>query len=233
MNYQSTIDASELVKFAQHADSWWDLHGPLKTLHDINPVRLEFIAQQVTLNNLSVLDVGCGGGILSEGMAKLGALVTGIDASSEAIDTAVKHALGNKLPIHYECHPIEEYEHTGFDFITCLELLEHVQNPELVIQHCKRLLKPGGVLFLSTINRTIKAYAFAVVAAEYIFKLLPKQTHDYGKFIQPSELVQSARAVGLDFLDLKGLHYNPISRSAHLVNDVAVNYLMAFKNRID
>jgi len=230
MNTKSTIDNQEVNKFNQHAKYWWDIKGPLKTLHDINNVRLEFIDKHLSLNNASILDVGCGGGVLAEGMAKLGAKVTGIDASNEAIQVAKEHAAQNHLTIDYECLPIEDYEHPGFDAITCMEMLEHVQNPEVVIEHCKRLLKPGGFLFLSTISRTLKAYASAILAAEYILGILPKQTHEYSKFIKPSELASMGRDVGLLIMDMKGLSYNPISRTASLCDDVSVNYLLILQN---
>ncbi len=229
INSKSTIDSQEVDKFDQHAKYWWDTQGPLKTLHDINNTRLDFITQHRSIDNASILDVGCGGGVLSEGMAKLGAKVIGIDASTQAIQIAHEHATKNGLNIQYSCLPIEDYEHEGFDIITCMEMLEHVQNPEIVLAHCKRLLKPGGLLFLSTISRTIKAYASAIVAAEYILKILPKQTHEYSKFIKPSELAYMARAQDLELIDLKGLNYNPITRTASLTDDVSVNYLLVLK----
>lgn len=223
---KSTIDKQEVDKFAQHAQYWWDLKGPLKTLHDINNIRLAFIDKHLPLNNCYILDVGCGGGILSEGMAHLGATVTGIDAAQEAIQAAKEHAEQQQVAITYECTAIEDYEHSGFDAITCMELLEHVQNPEVVIEHCNRLLKPGGLLFLSTISRTLKAYASAVLAAEYILGIVPKQTHEYNKFLKPSELAFMARAIGLKVIDLKGLNYNPILKTAALSDDVSVNYFL-------
>lgn len=232
INNNSTIDNQEVNKFNQHAKYWWDTKGPLKTLHDINPTRLEFITQYMSFNNKEVLDVGCGGGVLSEGMARLSACVTGIDASEEAILVAKKHAIENNLNIDYEHLPIEDYEHSGFDAITCMEMLEHVQNPELVMEHCKRLLKPGGFLFLSTISRTIKAYASAILAAEYVLGILPRQTHEYSKFIMPSELANRGRRLGLKVIDIKGLNYNPFSRMANLSDDVSVNYLLVLQHDI-
>jgi 2-polyprenyl-6-hydroxyphenyl methylase/3-demethylubiquinone-9 3-methyltransferase len=226
---ESTVDAQEVAKFSQHALHWWDKKGPLKTLHDINPTRLEFINKHCNLTDINVLDVGCGGGILSEAMAKQGAVVTGIDAEYEAIQAASIHAKKNQLIIDYNCTPIEEYEHTGFDVVTCMELLEHVQRPELILKHCKRLLKPNGLLFLSTISRTIKAYTTAIIAAEYVLGLLPKQTHDFKKFIKPSELASMARSFNLNLLELSGLNYNPLMCSASLVSDVSVNYLMVLQ----
>jgi 2-polyprenyl-6-hydroxyphenyl methylase/3-demethylubiquinone-9 3-methyltransferase len=233
INTKSTIDIQEVSKFDQHAKYWWDIKGPLRTLHDINAVRLEFIAKHMPLNNATILDVGCGGGILAEGMAKLGAQVTAIDASSAAIQVAKGHAEQNCLMIDYECMPIEEYEHHGFDAITCMEMLEHVQNPEVVIEHCKRLLKPGGLLFLSTISRTLKAYTSAIIGAEYILGLLPRQTHEYSKFIKPSELAAMGRAINLQVVDLKGLNYNPFLKTASLVDDVSINYLLVLSSPLE
>ena len=225
----STVDYQEVHKFAQHAKHWWDKDGPLKTLHDINDTRLAFMAQHLHLEGAKILDVGCGGGILCEALAKSGAHITGIDAECDAIEAAKKHALSSELSIDYLSTPIEDYEHSKFDAVSCMEMLEHVQNPELVLEHCKRLLKPKGILFLSTISRTIKAYASAIIGAEYVLGILPKQTHHYDKFIKPSELLAIARILGLSLLDMKGLSYNPISRTAALSDDVSVNYLLALK----
>ena len=229
MSNQSTINTEEINKFAQHAKQWWDIEGPLKTLHDINPTRLEFIMQHVQLNDLDVLDIGCGGGILCEAMAKAGARVTGIDAECDAVQTAQEHATDNHLPIEYFCTPVETYSGKSFDVITCMEMLEHIENPAIVLEHCKRLLKPGGILFLSTISRTMKAYATAIIAAEYVLNLLPRQTHDYNKFIKPSELVAMTRSFDFTLMDMKGMNYNPILRTASLSTDVQVNYLLAMR----
>lgn len=226
---QTTIDPQEVDKFAQHASRWWEVQGPLKTLHDINPARMDFIKSHTPLSGLTVLDVGCGGGILSEAMAKEGGKIVGIDATQEAVDAAVAHALQSQLEIDYLCVPVEHHESAGYDVITCMELLEHVTEPALVVSHCQRLLKPGGMLFLSTINRTIKAYAGAIFVAEYLLALLPRQTHDFEKFITPSELTSMARKMGLELVDLKGLAYNPITREASLTADVSINYLAAFR----
>ena len=226
---ESTIDEQEVHKFSQHANDWWDTQGPLKTLHDINDTRLAFIAQHINLKGINVLDVGCGGGVLCEAMAKAGANVTGIDAADEAIQVAKAHARENQLTIEYHCTPIEEFESQKFHVVTCMEMLEHVQNPELALEHCKRLLKPKGILFLSTISRTLKAYASAIVVAEYVLNILPKQTHDYQKFIKPSELMAMARSFNLNLIDMKGLDYNPILRTTSLSSDVSVNYLLALQ----
>ncbi|AWN74363.1 bifunctional 2-polyprenyl-6-hydroxyphenol methylase/3-demethylubiquinol 3-O-methyltransferase UbiG [Legionella anisa] len=228
-NIESTVNPQEINKFAQHANLWWDTEGPLKTLHDINKTRFDFIKQHVELADLNVLDVGCGGGILCESMARSGAKVTGIDAESEAISVAQEHANSNHLKINYLCTSIEAYKDKRFDVITCMEMLEHVENPELVFEHCRRLLKPQGFLFVSTISRTIKAYATAIIAAEYVLNLLPRQTHDYKKFIKPSELLAMARPWDFNLIDLKGMDYNPFLRSASLGSDVRVNYLMALQ----
>lgn len=228
MNNKTTIDSREIEKFAKLSDNWWDKDGALKTLHDINPARLLFIAKSVDLSGKRVLDVGCGGGILSESMAEKGAMVTGIDAECEAINTATAHAKESKLSINYICSPIEDFDEPQFDVVTCMELLEHVTAPQVVISHCARLLKPGGYLLVSTINRTLKAYATAIIAAEYVLGLLPKQTHDYEKFLKPSELAGMARYAGLEMTGMRGMAYNPLTRAADLQDSVSVNYLMSF-----
>lgn len=224
---KTTIDEVEVAKFAQHATQWWDPEGPLKTLHDINPARLTFIEHTQSLSGLRVLDIGCGGGVLSEAMAMKGALVTGLDVEDAAIIAARKHSMESKLKIDYICQALEEYVAEPFAVITCMEMLEHVQEPQLIIEHAARLLKPGGYLFLSTINRNLKSYASVVIAAEYLLNLLPRQTHDYDKFIKPSELATMIRSNGLDIVEIKGMGYNPLTRQASLKDSVAINYLMA------
>ncbi|ARB91164.1 bifunctional 2-polyprenyl-6-hydroxyphenol methylase/3-demethylubiquinol 3-O-methyltransferase UbiG [Legionella longbeachae] len=228
-NRETTVNPEEIHKFAQHAKLWWDTEGPLRTLHDINGIRLDFIQQHVQLSHLNVLDVGCGGGILCETMANAGANVTGIDAEIDTILVAQEHAKGSHLNVDYFCTSIEAYKNPCFDVITCMEMLEHVQNPKLVLQHCRRLLKPKGFLFLSTISRTVKAYLTAIVAAEYLLNLLPKQTHDYDKFIKPSELLAITRSLGFKLVDMKGMDYNPLLRKASLGTDLKVNYLLALQ----
>lgn len=226
MIINSTVDELEIAKFAIHASHWWDVDGPLKTLHDINPARLSLIQNTISLSGLRVLDVGCGGGILSEAIAKCGATVTGLDVEPEALACARAHALQQQLAINYVCQPIETYCEDAFDVITCMEMLEHVSEPEWVIQHCARLLKEGGYLFLSTLNRTLKSYATAIVAAEYALGLLPRQTHDFKKFIKPAELAHMVRRAGLDVIKIAGLGYNPIASSAVLSDSVDVNYFL-------
>lgn len=229
MKNQSTINTEEISKFAQHAGEWWNTEGPLKTLHDINNTRLEFITRQVALEDLAILDVGCGGGILCEAMARSGAKVTGIDAEPDAIAAAQEHAKNSGLSIDYFCSPIETYPQNHYDVITCMEMLEHVENPELVLAQCQQRLKPNGFLFLSTINRTLKAYASTIITAEYLLNLLPRQTHDYAKFIKPSELIAMVRPLGFKLVEMSGLNYNPFLRTASLSSEVQVNYLLAFR----
>ncbi|GGI75796.1 bifunctional 2-polyprenyl-6-hydroxyphenol methylase/3-demethylubiquinol 3-O-methyltransferase UbiG [Legionella impletisoli] len=229
MTNQTTIDTQEILKFSQLANEWWNPDGPLKTLHDINLARMEFMKRYVSFSNQTVLDVGSGGGILSESMASLGAQVTGIDAETKAIQVATLHAKEQELNITYLCQPVETMDAEGFDVVTCMEMLEHVAKPELVIKHCARVLKPGGFLFLSTINRTLAAYGGAILMAEYVLKLLPRQTHDYDKFIKPSELAAWTRKEGLDLIGLSGMGYNPITRESFLQESVQMNYLMACK----
>ena len=224
---KTSIDALEVAKFAEHAAHWWDTTGPLKTLHEMNPARMAFIRQFITFSDCSVLDVGCGGGILSEAMSALGAHVTGLDAEPEAIVAATAHAKSSSLPITYVCQPIETFESPPFVVVTCMEMLEHVPEPLFVLEQCRRLVRPGGYLFLSTINRTKEAYLGAIVAAEYVLGLLPRQTHDYEKFITPSELSAMVRAVGFDVVGLSGMSYHPFSGAASLSDSVAINYLLA------
>jgi len=228
---KGTTDPREIARFAQHADQWWQPDGAFKTLHDINPTRLDWICKYITPNNLKMLDIGCGGGILTEGLAKLGANITGLDVEDHALKTARAHAKASNLSIQYVCEPVELFVEScdikPFDAITCLEMLEHVEDPELVINSAMALLKPGGYLFLSTVNRTAKAYATVILGAEYILSLLPRQTHSFERFIRPSELAASVRQAGLDVVGVTGLDYHPFSRKAVLQEScVDVNYLL-------
>ena len=227
MKKKTTVDHLEVEKFSQLSEQWWDADGPLKTLHDINPPRMEFIQKFVDLSEARILDVGCGGGILAEAMAVRGAKVTGLDVETESLTSAKLHAQQSNLSIEYVCQPIETYESDSFDSITCMEMLEHVANPQWVINHCVRLLKPNGYLLLSTINRTVAAYAGAILGAEYILNVLPRQTHDFNKFIKPSELAAMVRNAGLETIGISGMAYNPFSRHASLQDSVAINYLLS------
>ena len=218
-------DPAELDKFSSLAHRWWDPAGEFKPLHDINPLRLDWIARHARLEGAAVLDVGCGGGILTEAMAKRGARVTGIDLSDKALRVAQLHLHESKLDIRYEKTAVEDL--TGeFDVVTCMELLEHVPDPASMVAACARLTRPGGQLFFSTINRNPKSYLFAVVGAEYVLGLLPKGTHDYQRFIKPSELSRWCRDAGLRVEELIGMTYNPLTRVYRLEADCDVNYLL-------
>jgi 2-polyprenyl-6-hydroxyphenyl methylase / 3-demethylubiquinone-9 3-methyltransferase len=221
-------DPREIAKFEQLAHRWWDQEGEFKPLHDINPLRLAYIQKRCFLAGKRVLDVGCGGGILTESMAKLGANVVGIDLSAAPLTVARLHALENGLKIDYRLVSVEQLATTeaeSFDVVTNLEMLEHVPNPADTVIACAQLLKPGGEIFFSTLNRTPKAYLFAIIGAEYILRLLPKGTHNYRRFIQPAELHTWCQSAGLDLQDLTGLHYNPLTQRYWLGDDVSVNYL--------
>ncbi len=218
-------DPAELEKFSNLAHRWWDPAGEFKPLHDINPLRLDWIAQHAPLQGARVLDVGCGGGILAEAMARRGAKVTGIDLAEKALRVAQLHLLESKLDIRYEMSAVEDVA-GEFDTVTCMELLEHVPEPALMVAACARLVRPGGQVFFSTINRNPKSYLFAVVGAEYVLGLLPKGTHDYQRFIKPSELSRWSRAAGLRVDELIGMTYNPLTRVYRLGADCDVNYLL-------
>ena len=223
-------DPAELQKFSDLAHRWWDPASEFKPLHDINPLRLKWIEDQCEgLTGKQVLDVGCGGGILTESMAEQGADVTGIDLSEKALSVARLHLFESGLSVHYEHVSAEAFAQTHaahFDVVTCMEMLEHVPDPASTINACARLVKPGGHVLFSTLNRNLKAYLLAVIGAEYILKMLPKGTHDYGKFIKPSELVRHCRNNHLETKALIGLSYNPITKIYALGQDVDVNYLI-------
>ncbi|HYR34047.1 MAG TPA: bifunctional 2-polyprenyl-6-hydroxyphenol methylase/3-demethylubiquinol 3-O-methyltransferase UbiG [Burkholderiales bacterium] len=222
-------DPAELEKFSQLAHRWWDPHGEFRPLHDINPLRLDWIDSRAGLGGKRVLDVGCGGGILAEAMAQRGARVTGIDLSEKSLRVAELHLLQSKAQVIYEGASAEDYaqRHPGeFDVVTCMELLEHVPEPAAMVAACARLVRPGGQVFFSTINRNPKSYLFAVIGAEYILRLLPRGTHDYLRFIKPSELSRYARAAGLRAAELIGMTYNPLTQRYRLERDCDVNYLL-------
>lgn len=219
---------AELDKFAALANRWWDPDGPQKALHVLNPVRLDYVRQRVTLTGLPVLDVGCGGGLLSEALARAGAQVTAIDLAPELVKVARLHGLESGLQVDYQVKAIEELagERPGsFGAITCMEMLEHVPDPASIIAACAKLLRPGGRLFLSTLNRTPAAFALAIVGAEYVARLLPKGTHRYADFIKPSELAAWLRAADLQLEDVSGLFYDPLRQRASLSRRTEVNYL--------
>jgi 2-polyprenyl-6-hydroxyphenyl methylase/3-demethylubiquinone-9 3-methyltransferase len=226
---QLNVDPAELQKFSSLAHRWWDKNSEFKPLHEINPLRLGFIDQRAGLQGKRVLDVGCGGGILSESMAQKGAEVTGIDLGDKALKVARLHSLESGVSVNYRLVSVEELADEApesFDIVTCMEMLEHVPDPDAVVQACAKLVKPGGHVFFSTINRNPKSYLFAVIGAEYILNLLPRGTHEYEKFIKPSELSASIRRSGLTVSGLKGMSYNPITKIYGLTDDVSVNYLV-------
>ncbi len=223
------VDPNEIAKFEALASRWWDKESEFKPLHDINPLRLNYIDERARLPGKRVLDVGCGGGILSEGLCQRGAHVLGIDMGAAPLAVAKLHGIETGVKIDYQQITVEalaEEQAGTFDIVTCLEMLEHVPDPASIIKACAKLLKPGGQLFLSTINRNPKAYLFAVVGAEHVLKMLPKGTHEYKKFIKPSELSSFVRQADLEFKDVTGMVYNPLLKEYKLARDVDVNYLM-------
>jgi 2-polyprenyl-6-hydroxyphenyl methylase/3-demethylubiquinone-9 3-methyltransferase len=228
----SNLDAAELAKFEAMAPIWWDKNGVQKALHDINVLRVGYINKHAPLSGKSVLDVACGGGILSEAMAALGAEVTGIDAGMAPLVVARQHLKESGLQIDYQLATAEEYAATHanrFDVVTCLELLEHVPQPSSVVRACKEMVTPGGDVIFATLNRNLKSYLFAIIGAEYILKLVRRGTHNYRKFVKPSELERWGRESGLDLLDLTGLHYNPFTKTYSMGANTHVNYMMHFR----
>ncbi len=228
----NNYDKQELKKFAQYQNNWWDLNGDAAPLHKINPLRMQFINKHVDLNAKQALDIGCGGGILSESLAKSGAKVTAIDMCKEAITCAKDHAKSSNLSIAYSEATAESWMQQNtkkYDVITCLELIEHVPNPSGTIASCAALAKKSGIIFISTINRNIKAYAHTVIGAEYLLKIIPKGTHSYDKFIKPSELIKMAAECQLEFIGYAGISYKLIADKFYLSEDVSTNYIACFK----
>jgi 2-polyprenyl-6-hydroxyphenyl methylase/3-demethylubiquinone-9 3-methyltransferase len=228
-NTADNVDPAEISKFEALAARWWDAESEFKPLHDINPLRLEYIDRRAGLNAKNVLDVGCGGGILAESMAARGARVTGIDMGEAPLAVAKLHQHESGVEVDYHRSTAEEFANkhpAQFDVVTCMEMLEHVPEPASVIEACANLVKPGGHVFMSTLNRNPKSFLFAIVGAEYLLRLLPKGTHEYQKFIKPSELSNWARKVSLNVNEITGMSYNPFTRSYSLGYDVDVNYLV-------
>jgi 2-polyprenyl-6-hydroxyphenyl methylase/3-demethylubiquinone-9 3-methyltransferase len=236
-DHSINVDHAEISKFEELAARWWDPHSEFKPLHEINPLRLNYIESRAELKGRRVLDVGCGGGILAESMARKGAEVTGIDMGEAPLEVARLHLLESGLQVQYERIPVERLAQErpeSFDLVTCMEMLEHVPDPSSVVRACARLTKPGGHLFFSTLNRNPKSYLFAIVGAEYILGLLPKGTHDFAKFIRPSELDRWIREQGLTTTDISGIVYNPLTRRYRLnPRDVDVNYLVSCRKDAD
>ncbi len=232
MNSTRNADPAELAKFSALAMSWWDPAGPSKPLHDLNPLRLRYIEEAAGLRGVRALDVGCGGGILSEAMAQRGAEVLGIDLSQAVLDVAELHALESKTPVQYRAIAAEELaaaQPSSFDLVTCMEMLEHVPDPCAILGALAKLVRPGGNVIVSTLNRKPQAFAMAIIGAEYIARALPRGTHEYLKFIRPSELARWGREAGLTLLDLTGISYNPLTRAFRLSPNTDINYLAHFK----
>jgi len=226
----SNVDQSEIDKFSALAHRWWDPTSEFKPLHAINPLRLGWIESITSLAGKKVLDVGCGGGILAESLSKAGGIVTGIDLSVKALKVAELHQLESNTSVKYRSISAEDLakqEPENYDVVTCMEMLEHVPDPSSVVQACATLCKPGGSIFFSTLNRNPKSYLFAIIGAEYVLRLLPKGTHEYDKFIKPSELAGFTRQAGLELLEIKGMTYNPLTQIYRLGSDTDVNYMIA------
>ena len=226
-NHTQNVDHDEIAKFEALAHRWWDRESEFKPLHDMNPLRLDYIERFTPMAGMKILDVGCGGGILSEGMAQAGATVTGIDMGEAPLSVARLHLLESQLEVDYRQVPVEalaEEEPDSYDIVTCMEMLEHVPDPASTIRACSKLIKPEGHLFFSTINRNLKSYLMAIIGAEYILKLLPKGTHEHDKFIKPAEMERWCRQANIAMDDLTGMHYNPLTMTYSLGSNVDVNY---------
>lgn len=229
---QENVNPDEIEKFGSMASRWWDPDGEFKTLHQINPLRLQLIDKTISLKGKKILDVGCGGGILSEAMAAKGADVTAIDLAKELIDVAELHSLDTGVEVNYQLISVEDLaqqQAASFDTVTCMEMLEHVPDPVAIIQACSQLVKPGGYVFLSTLNRNPKSYLLSIVGAEYILGMLPRGTHDYASFIKPSELAAWSREANLELIDSRGIEYNLLNKSFSMTQDISVNYICIFK----
>ena len=226
------LDQAEIDKFSELASRWWDKTSEFKPLHAINPLRLDWISQHCPISQQLTLDVGCGGGILTESLAAKGAIARGIDLSKKALQVAKLHSLESGITVNYDLVSAEDLaakEPAQYDLITCMEMLEHVPDPKSIVQACATMAKPGASLFFSTLNRNLKSYAMAIIGAEYILNMLPKGTHDYAKFIKPSELSGYIREAGLEVIDMIGLHYNPLTDNYWLGPNVDVNYMFAVR----
>jgi len=232
MTALQNVHLHEIQKFGSQAERWWDPQGEFKTLHDINPLRLHFIQQYAELQGKRVVDVGCGGGILTEGLVRAGAEALGVDLSEELIDIADLHGLEAGVCAAYQkisAEDLAQQQPAGFDHVTCMEMLEHVPDPESIIHACATLVKPGGMVFFSTLNRVPKAWLLAIFAAEHVLNMLPKGTHDYKTFIKPAELSQMARNAGLELKGMAGIEYQPVTKKFSLGKDVDVNYIAVFQ----
>jgi 2-polyprenyl-6-hydroxyphenyl methylase/3-demethylubiquinone-9 3-methyltransferase len=232
VNPAGNVDAAEVARFQSIASRWWDPEGEMRPLHDLNPLRLSYVERSGPLAGRAVVDVGCGGGLLSEAMARKGARVVGLDMADDLLRVAQLHGLEAGVSVDYRHEPAEQHAlgHAGrYDVVTCMEMLEHVPDPASVVRALAALARPGGDVFVSTLNRTPRAYLMAILGAEYLLRLLPTGTHTYEKFIKPSELAAWARDAGLVEADIAGLHYDPFTRACRLTDDAAVNYLMHFR----
>ena len=230
--HDANVDAAEVARFQSVASRWWDPEGEMRPLHDLNPLRLSYVERSGPLAGRAVVDVGCGGGLLSEAMARKGARVVGLDMADDLLRVAELHGLEAGVSVDYHHEPAEQHAlgHAGrYDVVTCMEMLEHVPDPASVVRALAALAKPGGHVFVSTLNRTPRAYLLAILGAEYLLRLLAPGTHTYEKFIRPSELAAWARDAGLVEADIAGLHYDPFTRACRLTDDAAVNYLMHFR----